>query len=111
MIPATQLYGFLILAILGILAPLITLLLSVYREGSTQLKAKYEKEIISAEDDLGKHAKREKGTGLNIKEIEKKTKELKKTKKKAKRKLSLLDAKKQTLYLFIPPVRRRMKLD
>lgn len=104
MIYATQLFGFLILTVLGILAPLITLLLSVYREGSQQLRAKYETEVASAEESLEKQTKRTKGSTLNIKEIEKKTKELKKTEKKAKNKLSLLDAKKQSSLLFIPPI-------
>jgi uncharacterized membrane protein len=103
---AIQLFGYLILAVLGFVLPVITVLLSMYREGLSKLAAQYKAEKKTSEENI-KEQLQKKGQQTDITDddllaIENSLKQLRSIKKTAESKLSYLDPKKQVLRLFIP---------
>lgn len=100
---AIQLFGFLVLAVLGFVSPIIVLLLSMFREGIRKLAAQYESERTQSEKNINAQLRkmgRSKTTDDSA--IESSLKELRSIKKTAEAKLSYLDPKKQVIRLFIP---------
>lgn len=100
---AIQLFGYLILAVLGFVFPVVTVLLSLNREGLSKLAAQYENERSQSEDNIKEQlGKMSKAADIDESAIKKSIKKLKSIKKAAKIKLSYLDPKKQVLRLFVP---------
>jgi len=95
-----QLFGFLVLAFLGVVAPFLLILLSISREGTKELILQYENEKKQNEDNLSQLAGRKED--INIDAIKKSIKFLELNKENVQKKISSLDIKKQTLRLFIP---------
>lgn len=100
---AFQLFGYLILTFLGVVAPILVILLSIFREGTLKLTTQSENEKLQTERNIKEQFKKlgEKDK-IDEKAIKQSLKELKATKKTAATKLSYLDPKKQLLRLFIP---------
>lgn len=100
---AIQLFGFLVIAFLGVAAPILVILLSVFEEGRLKLTTQYENERSQSEknikDQLKKLAETEE---TDVTEINQSLKSLKIIKKTAEAKLSYLNPKKQIFRLFIP---------
>jgi len=105
---AIQLFGLLVLAFLGIIAPFIVFILSFSREGRKILITKYAEESKNYEDQIkkidDKESKKIEEIGDKVKEINLKLRELKKYKKVSENKISSLNIRNQALYLFIPLV-------
>ncbi|MBA7716629.1 hypothetical protein ES703_125703 [subsurface metagenome] len=100
---AIQLFGFLVLAVLGFVSPIIALLLSIFREGMRKLAAQYESEKVQSENNIkAQLRKMGKRKTTDDSAIESSLKELRSIKKTAEAKLSYLDPKKQVIRLFIP---------
>lgn len=104
---AIQLFGFLVLAFLGIVAPFFMIILSISREGRKELIFQYTEEIKLYEEKIKnkyeeKESKKIEDIEKKVKDINKDIKQLKKYKKNSQKNLSNLDIKKQTLYIFIP---------
>ncbi len=93
---ALQLYGSLIIALLGIVTPIIIILLSLHSKGSSKLIEQYENEKNQSETNITNLASN-KG---NIDKIEQSIKELKASKKEAAAKLNYLNPKLQIAQLF-----------
>lgn len=91
-----QLFGFLVLAFLGVVAPFLLILLSISREGTKELILQYENQKKQNEENLLQLAGRK-----EIDAIKKTIKTLELNSKNAQKKISILDIKKQTLRLFI----------
>lgn len=100
---AIQLFGYLILTFLGVVAPIFVILLSVFREGMLKLTTQYESEKSQSEGNIKAQLKKI-GDAKNTDEraIKQGLNALKAIKKTAKTKLSYLNPKIQTLRLFIP---------
>lgn len=97
-----QLYGYLILTFLGIITPFLIILLSIFQEGVSKLTSQYENEKSNSEENLkAQIQKQSERKHTNVKEIKQSIKELETISKKAKKKLSYLNPKKQTLKIFI----------
>lgn len=94
---ALQLYGSLIIALLGIVTPILIILLSLHSKGSLKLIEQYENEKNQSESNISSLASN-KG---NIDKIEQSIKELKASKKAADSKLKYLNPKFQINTLFI----------
>lgn len=100
---AIQLFGNLILAFLGVVAPILVILLSISREGISKLTIQYENEKSQSEKNIKEQLKRlAEAEETNVTEIEQSLKSLKAIKKTAEIKLSYLNPKRQVLRLFIP---------
>ncbi|MDD5593186.1 MAG: hypothetical protein PHG97_00415 [Candidatus Margulisbacteria bacterium] len=100
-----QLVAYLILAFLGVVAPFIIILLSIYQEGGSILRSKYENERNQSESNFKEQQKNlAEAKTTNIDEIEKSIKSLKEEKRKAEYKLKYLNPRSQTLNLFCPPL-------
>ncbi len=100
---AIQLFGFLILAFLGMVAPILLVLLSVFREGVLKLSEESENERAKNEKNIKQQmAQLEEGKEIDEKAIKASLKELRTMKKTAKTKLSYLNPKMQILRLFLP---------
>jgi ABC-type multidrug transport system fused ATPase/permease subunit len=95
---AIQLYGYLLLTIVGIITPLIAVLLPIFSEGVLELTKQYKSEESRASENLKKIASADK---TDLEAIEKSVKDLKKIQKKAQIKLSYLSPKAQIVRLFI----------
>ncbi len=99
---AIQLFGYLILTFLGIVAPIMAILLSVFNEGILKLTTQYENEKAQSEANIREQMKgKEEAKGLDIAKIEQSLKELKAIKKSAKIKLSFLNPKRVVSRVFI----------
>lgn len=100
---AIQLFGYLILTVLGFVLPIMAILLSVFREGLSKLAAQYESERAHSEDNIkAQLQKMAKGKTTDESAIQRSLKELRFIKKTAEAKLSYLDPKKQVIRLFVP---------
>lgn len=100
---AIQLFGFLILAVLGFVSPIIAILLSIFREGMRKLAAQYESERVQSEKNIkAQLRKMARGKTTDDSAIERSLRELKSIKKTAEVQLSYLDPKKQVIRLFAP---------
>jgi len=98
-----QLFGRLILSFLSIIAPVIIILLSMFRGGATKLTAQYENEKAKSEknikEQLRKMGEADKTDRIEIKEG---LRELERIEKTAKKQLNYLNPKVQILQLFVP---------
>ncbi len=101
---AIQLFGFLILAVLGLAVPIMVILLSVFQEGISKLATQYEAERVQSEANIKEQLKKlaQKGATTDEAAIERNLKELKAIKKAAAEKLSYLNPKQQIRRLFAP---------
>ena len=100
---AIQLFGFLVLAFFGVVAPILVILLSVFEEGRLKLNTQYENERSQSEKNIKEQLKKLAGTEeTDVTEIKKSLKSLEIIKKTAEAKLSYLNPKKQIFRLFIP---------
>lgn len=89
--PALELYGSLIVAILGIVSPILTILISLFPNGVKALATKYENEKKQSEENIIHEAqKKESGKGLDYGTLGKTLATLKKRKRQAEIKLSYL---------------------
>ncbi|MCK4827828.1 hypothetical protein KA005_69510 [bacterium] len=98
---AIQLFGYLILTILGFVLPIVAILLSVYQEGMSKLAQQYKEEVSQSEENLKTIAKSSK---TDLAAIQQSINELESIKKKARIKLSYLNPRGQIIRLFIPLV-------
>ncbi len=96
-----ELFGYLILTILGLVLPIVAILLSVFQEGISKLAQQYQAEISQSEENLKTIAKAKK---TDLAAIQQSIKELESTEKRARTKLSYLSPRKQIIRLFIPLV-------
>ncbi len=79
---AIQLFGFLILAFLGIVSPILVILLSLFREGILQLTIQYENEKSQSENNITEQLKKIGEAGkTDLGEIEQNLNKLKALKK------------------------------
>lgn len=100
---AIQLFGYLILTFLGIVSPILIILLSMFREGISQLTIQYENEKSQSENNIKEQLKRIGEAGkTDVGEIEQSLNKLKAIKKTAETKLSYLNPKEQILRLYMP---------
>lgn len=101
-----ELFGFLILAVLGFVAPITGLFLSTYKEGVLKLTARYRAEKLKTEVNIEKQIKKieeiKKIKELNTSEIIQNLKKLESIKDNANKKLSLLNPEEQIFNLFAP---------
>lgn len=99
---ALQLFGYLIVAFLGFIAPILVILLSMFSEGRSKLSSQYENERLQSEKNIKEQLKKLAPTEkTDLAEIEQGISKLKAIKKTAESKLSYLNPKKQILRLFI----------
>lgn len=98
---AIELFGYLILTILGFVLPIVAILLSVYQEGMSKLAQQYQAAVSQSEENLKTIAKAKR---TDVAAIQQSIKELESTKKRARTKLSYLNPRKQIIRLFIPLV-------
>jgi len=96
-----ELFGYLILTVLGFVLPIVAILLSVFQEGISKLAKQYQADISQSEENLKTIAKAEK---TDLAAIQESIKKLESTKKRAITKLSYLNPRKQIIRLFIPLV-------
>lgn len=103
---AIQLFGLLVLAFLGIIAPFLIFILSFSREGRKILIIQHAKEVKNYENEIEEiEDKKSKGIGdieNKVKEINTRLKKLNEYKQVSEKKLSSLNIRNQVLYLFIP---------
>jgi len=111
MIEALQLYAFLILTFLGFVAPIITILISIFREGTQKLTTRYEITKSEKQSKLDQlisqqqtNAKKIDVTeiGKHIQELKDLQKTVKKETKNVMSELSYLNPQKQIFRLFLP---------
>lgn len=93
---AIQLYGYLILTLLGIITPLIAILLPIFHDGILELTEKYNDDQSRASENLKKVT----SETTDTKAIKKSVTDLEKTQKEAKSKLAYLNPKKPIQELF-----------
>ena len=98
---AIELFGYLILTILGFVLPIVAILLSVYKEGISKLAERYQAEISQSEENLRTIAKAE---DTDLAALQQSIKGLEATKERASNKLSYLNPKQQIIKLFVPLV-------
>lgn len=102
---AIQLYGFFILSLLGVIAPILVILFSMFHEGMQKLTTQYESERIKSEKNIQEQLKKiGEAEKTDITEVKSSLKKLEVIKKNAKTKLVYLDPKKQIRKLSIPLV-------
>lgn len=94
---AIQLYGYLILALLGVITPLIAILLPIFHDGVLELTKKYNDDQSRASENLKKVTSQTTDT----KAIKQSVRDLEKTQKQSKSKLSYLNPRKPVLELFL----------
>ena len=100
---AIQLFGFLLLTFLGIVSPILVILLSLFREGTSRLTTQYENEKFKSEKNIKEQVKKMvEAEKTDMGEIEESLNILKATKKTAETKLSYLNPRKQILRLYMP---------
>lgn len=99
---AMQLFGYLVLTLLSFVAPVLTILLSIFSEGILKLTEQYKNEESKSESNIKEQLKKQgSAESTDLEEIKKSVKELESIKKIAERKLSLLNPRKQIPILFI----------
>lgn len=101
---AIEIYGKLIIALLGFVAPSVGLMITLFHEGFVKLKKNYNEKIEKAEQELAQFIKKREGiSGTEaLKELKKNINELEKSKAGYEKKLSQVDIKKQIKKLFVP---------
>jgi hypothetical protein len=103
MINAIELYGSLLLTIVGFILPILTILLSLFPEGSKSLAAKYENERHQSEENISNETKkRDSEKGLDYLALAKTLKSLKKKKRRAEERLGYLKPSRLILKNFFP---------
>lgn len=98
MLEAVRLYGTLLLALLGVVVPLFSILLSVFREGSVKLSNQYEAERAETEKKIREQVQKD----TRIEEIKIALRKLEKNKRMAMARLAYLDPKEQVARLLVP---------
>lgn len=102
---AIELFGYLILTVLGFVLPIVAILLSIYQEGLSKLAQQYETEFSQSENNLKEQIQEmAESTGTDTAGIKQSIKKLESIKKRARIKLSYLNPRKQIVRLFIPLV-------
>lgn len=97
-----KLYSSLVLSFLSIVMPIIIILLSLFSEGIRKLAERYETEKKQMEDHLIEQMSKLKDKDIsNLKNLEDSIKNIKKHKRTANKKLSLLNPRARMLYLLI----------
>lgn len=100
---AIQLFGYFILTFLAVPAPILVILLSIFREGRSKLTIQYENESFQSEKNIREQLKKiGEAEKADVERIQQSLYKLKAIKKGAQTKLSYLNPKKQILRLFIP---------
>jgi hypothetical protein len=100
---ALQLFAFLVLAFLGIVAPIIIILLSMFSQGISKLKEQYENEKTQSEDNIRAQANKEgSAKQIDVKAIQESINHLKLIRKRADNKLKYLRPDRQILRLIMP---------
>lgn len=100
---AIQLFGFLILTILGLIVPIMAILLSLFQEGISKLAAQYESEKSQSENNIKEQLKKmAEAQDIDESAIKQSIRELESIKKTAETKLSYLNPRKQIVRLFVP---------
>lgn len=98
---AIQLFAYLLLTLLGLVAPVISILLSIFGEGLSKLTTQYENEKSQHEDNLRDQLKKIADEKLppNVNKIKQSIRNLERMKKVAEKKLFFINPRKQTLRL------------
>lgn len=92
---AIELYGTLILTLVGFIVPILTILLSLFPQGTKSLALKYENERKQSEENISNETKkRETEKGLDYAALESTLKSLEKKRLEAKTKLEYLQPNK-----------------
>jgi len=100
---ALQLYGSLILTLLGFVLPILTILLSLFSDGIKTLEGRYENEKKQSQDNIGSELKKQQdGKDLNIESISKSIKALRDKRRQAEIKLSYLKPNKLLMKISVP---------
>lgn len=102
---AIQLFGFLVLTLLGFVVPITAILLSLFQEGISKLTFQYQNEKSQTEENIKVQLRKiseKEALEENLAAIEQSLSELKAIKRRAEGKLSYLEPKKQIMRLFIP---------
>lgn len=100
---AIQLFGYLILAILGVVAPIMAILLSVFQEGISKLTSQSEADKSQSESNLRRQLKKlAEAKDTDESAILQSVKELKSIKKTAETQLSYLSPRNVAIKLFVP---------
>lgn len=103
MINAIQLYGAFVLAVLGVIVPILTILISLFPEGMKALSEKYENERRQAEENIETEIeKRNKKKGLDYNALTKTLKIIRKKKNEAETKLTYLNPRKFLFKTSVP---------
>lgn len=98
-----ELFALFLLALLGFVAPVLAIVLSIFAQGLAKLEQQYQTERSQTEDKLKSQLQKTGETAtINIKEIERTIQELEKVKKIADRKLLLLSPKKALIFVCAP---------
>lgn len=98
---AMDLVGKLIIAVIGFIAPFTTLLFSIFHEGISILRTKFETEVSKHSDTLKEEMTKQLSLkGEELKQIKNKISDLEKKKKAGENKIRSLDLKIQIQYLF-----------
>ncbi len=99
----TQLFSSLLIALIGVVTPMVALLMSIFGEGLRKLAEQYESERAQTEKNLANQLQKSgEAKPIDVSQIERTIKELRAVKSIAERKLQLLDPKKAVLGLFVP---------
>ncbi|MBU2529048.1 hypothetical protein KKF70_06670 [bacterium] len=98
---ALQLYGKLVITFLGLVIPVISIILSIFRDGMEKVAAQYENERSQSEKNLKDQLAKVKDSDIKLEDIKKTIKALEKTEKNAKSKLKYLEPKYQIIFLLI----------
>ncbi len=100
---AIQLFGYLILTFVGVVAPILVVLLSMFREGTLKLATQYKNEKSQSEKNIKEQLKKiGEAEKTDVAEIKQGLEKLEAIKKTAETKLSYLNPKKQIFRLFLP---------
>jgi biopolymer transport protein ExbB/TolQ len=97
-----ELFGSLILTILGVVVSIFTILLSIFSDGIKTLTSKYESQRQRSQENLTEEIKKKASSGINIVELKRTINLISKDIKTAKRKLSYLNPAKQILTISTP---------
>jgi hypothetical protein len=103
MTSAIELYGTLILTLVSFIIPVLTILLSLFPQGTKSLMLKYENERKQSDENIASETKkRETEKGLDYKALEKTLKSLEKKRAEAKLKLEYLQPSKLFIRTSLP---------
>lgn len=103
MINAIELYGMLVLTVVGFVVPILTILISLFPEGTKSLFSKYENERRQSDENIANEIKKKQTEqGLDYHALQKTLKTLKKKKREAELKLGYLKPTQFLLRTSIP---------